>query len=118
MDTKFSLLSVKNRGIRINDRRDLVLNYYEQLGADFSIVQVRNSNFSSLESIKEMCEGDILISRSTMQSKGLMILVKKDAPTIEQIIIDWKVYILQDQRYGGCHFRNLCFLWNDEGAAH
>ena len=43
-----------------------------------------------------MCEGDILISRSTMQSKGLMILVKKDASTIEQIIIDWKVYILQD----------------------
>lgn len=42
---------------------------------------------SSLESIKES------------QYKGLTVLAKKDAPIKEEIITDWDVYILQDQRY-------------------
>ena len=80
-------LSINTRGLRANDRCDLVLNYCEQLGADFSILQKMRATTSSLESIKES------------QYKGLTVLTKKDAPTKEEIITDWDVYILQDQRY-------------------
>lgn len=80
-------LSFNTRGLRANDRCDLVLNYCEQLVADFSILQKMHANTSSLESIKES------------QYKGLTVLAKKDAPTKEEIITDWDVYILQDQRY-------------------
>ena len=54
MDVKYSLLSLNTGGIKANDRRDQVVNYCDQIGADFSIPQETQTNISSLESIKEM----------------------------------------------------------------
>ena len=88
MDAKYSLISVNTGGIRSNDRRDLVINYCEQLDADFSILQETHINISSLAVIKEIWEGDILISPGTTQSKGVLVLAKKNAPAIEQITTD------------------------------
>ena len=86
MDAKYSLVSVNNGGIRSNDW--ITENYCEQSGADFSIFQETHTNISSLEGTKEIWEGDILISPGTTQSKGVMVLAKKNAPGIEQIITD------------------------------
>ena len=49
MDTKYSVLSINTRGIRINDRCDLILNFCEQLDADSSVFQETHANISSLE---------------------------------------------------------------------
>ena len=80
MDAKYSLLSLNTGGVKTNDRRDLLVNYCDQIGADFSILQETHTNISSIESIKGMWDGEVIISPGTSQTKGLIVLARKGAP--------------------------------------
>ena len=86
MDVTYSLISVNTRGIRENNRRDLVINYCKTLDSDFSILQETHVNFSHLHDIKELSDGEVIISPGKTQTCGVLVLAKRTAPPKEQII--------------------------------
>ena len=86
MDVTYSLISVNTRGIRENNRRDLVINYCKTLDSDFSILQETHVTFSHLHDIKELSDGEVIISPGKTQTCGVLVIAKRRAPPKEQII--------------------------------
>ena len=82
------MISVNIGGIRENNRRDLVISYCKTLDTDFSILQETHVNFSHLHDIRELWDGEVIISPGKTKTYGVLVLAKRTAPPIEQIIND------------------------------
>ena len=82
------MISVNIGGIRENNRRDLVISYCKTLDTDFSILQETHVNFSHLHDIRELWDGEVIISPGKTKTCGVLVLAKRAAPPIEQIIND------------------------------
>ena len=82
------MISVNIGGIRQNNRRDLVISYCKTLDTDFSILQETHVNFSHLHDIRELWDGEVIISPGKTKTCGALVLAKRTAPPIEQIIND------------------------------
>ena len=87
------MISVNTGGIRENNGRDLVINYCKTLDSDFSILQETRINFSYLHDIRELWDGEVIISPGKAQTCGVLVLAKRKAPPIEQIITDPGRYV-------------------------
>ena len=72
----------------VNNRRDLVINYCEKLDTEFSMLQKIHVNLSHLHDIRELWEGEVIISLGKTQTCGVLVLAKRKDPPIEQIITD------------------------------
>ena len=72
----------------VNNRRDLVINYREKLDTEFSMLQKIHVNLSHLHDIRELWEGEVIISLGKTQTCGVLVLAKRKDPPIEQIITD------------------------------
>ena len=119
MDVTYSMASINIGGIRENNRRDLVINYCKILDTDFSIFQETHVNFSHLHNIRKLWHEEIIISpRKNTHTCGVLVIAKRTAPPIEQIITD------PGRRYVFFKIKNttdvdiICTLWNNEGWAH
>ena len=55
---------------------------------DFSILQETRVNFSHLEDMRELWDGEVIISTAKTQTFGVLEQAKRTAPPIEQIITD------------------------------
>ena len=82
------MISVNIGGIRENNRRDLVISYCKTLDTDFSILQETHVNFSHLHDIRELWDGEVIISPGKTKTCGVLVLAKRTAPPVEQIIND------------------------------
>ena len=87
MDVTYSMTSVNTGGIRENNRRDLIINYCKTLDSNFSIIQETHVNFSHLHDVRELWNGEVIISPGKTQT-CVVVLWKRTAPPIEQIITD------------------------------
>ena len=85
MDVTNSMISVNNGGIRENNRRDLVINYCKTLDTDFSILLETHVNFSHLHDIRELWDGEVIISPVKTQTCGVLVLAKRTVHPLEQI---------------------------------
>ena len=56
------------------------------MDTDFSILQETHVNFSHLHDIRELWDGEVIISPGKTQSCGVLVLAKRTASLIEQII--------------------------------
>ena len=88
MDVTYSMILVITEGIREHNRRGLVINYCKTLDTNFSILQETYANFSHLHNIRELWNGEVIISSGKTQTFGVLVLTKRTAPPIEQIITD------------------------------
>ena len=84
MDVTYSMTSVNTGGIRENNRRDLVINYCKTLDSNFSMMQETHVNFSHLHDVRELWNGEVIISPGKAQT-CVLVLWKRTAPPIEQI---------------------------------
>ena len=73
---------VNTRGIRENNRRDLVIKYCKILDTDFSILQESNVNFSYLQDIRELWDGEVIILPGKTQTCGVLVLAKRTIPPV------------------------------------
>ena len=88
MDVTHSMISVNTGRIRENNRKDLVINYRKTLDTGFSILHERHVNFSHLHDSQELSDGEVIILLGKTQTCGFLILAKRIAPPIKQIITD------------------------------
>ena len=58
------------------------------MDTNFSILQETHVNFSHLHDISELLNGELIISTAKTQSCGALVLAKRTASPIEQIITD------------------------------
>ena len=86
MDVTYSMVSVNTGEIRENNRRDIVINYCKTLDTDFPILQKTLINFSHLHDIRKLWDREVIISPGKKQTCGVLLLAKRTAPPIEQII--------------------------------
>ena len=68
MDVTYSMTSVNTGGIRENNRRDLIINYCKTLDSNFSIIQETHVNFSHLHDVRELWNGEVIISPGKTQT--------------------------------------------------
>ena len=84
----YSMISVNTAGIRENNRRDLVINYCKTLDTDYSIWQEIHVNFCHLLDVREIWDGEVIISPGETQTCGVLVLAKRAGSFIAQIISD------------------------------
>ena len=72
--SKQGIFWVTTGGIRENNRQDLVTNYCKTLDTDFSIFQGTHVNFSHLHNIRELWDGEVIISPGKTQTCGVLVL--------------------------------------------
>ena len=86
------------------------------MDTDFSILQETHVNFSHLHDIRELWDGEVIISPGKTQSCGVLVLAKRTASLIEQIITG------SVRRFVFFKTKNatdaVLALYNNEGAAH
>ena len=82
------MISVNTAGIRENNRRDLVINYCKTLDTDYSIWQEIHVNFCHLLDVREIWDGEVIISPGETQTCGVLVLAKRAGSFIAQIISD------------------------------
>ena len=58
------------------------------MDSDCSIFQETHINLSHIHDIRELWDGEVIISPGKAQACRLLVLAKKTAPPIEQIIAD------------------------------
>ena len=75
MDVTHSMISVNTGGMRENNRRDLI-NLCKTLETDFSILQETNKNFSYQHNVRELWDGEVIISLGKKQTCGVLALAK------------------------------------------
>ena len=88
MDVTYSMISFSTAGIRENNRRNLVINYCKTLDTDFSILQEKHVNFSHLHDTMELWDGEVIVSPGKRQTCGVLVIAKRTALPIEQMIAD------------------------------
>ena len=97
------MISVSTGGIRENNRRDLVITYCKTLDTIFSILHQTHINFSHQHNIRELWDGEVIISPEKRQSWGALVLAKITVPPIEQITI------YHAGRYVFCKIKNTTY---------
>ena len=70
------------------DKQDLAINYCTTLDMDFSILKETHVSFSHLRDIRELWDREVIIWPEKTQACGVLVLTKRSAPPIEQIIAD------------------------------
>ena len=97
------MISVSTGGIRENNRRDLVITYCKTLDTGFSILHQTHINFSHQHNIRELWDGEVIISPEKRQSWGALVLANITVPPIEQITI------YHAGRYAFCKIKNTTY---------
>ena len=119
MDVKHSMIPVNTGGIRENNRLDLVINCCTTL--DDSILQETHVNLSHVHDIRKLWDGHVIILPGKTQTCGVLVLAKRTAPPIEQIITDPAgIYMFYSKSKNTTDSVLALYapLWNNEAAAH
>ena len=77
------MITVNTSGVRKSNRRDLVINYCKTLDTDFSIWKETYVNFSHLRDIRELWDGEVIMSPGKWQTFGVLVLAKTTASPVE-----------------------------------
>ena len=89
MDFMYRMISVNIGGIRENNKRNLVISYGKKNWIPyFSILLETHVNFSHLNDIRKLWDGEVIISPGKTQTCGVLVLAKKTASPMEQIITE------------------------------
>ena len=88
MDVTYNMISVNTGGIRENNRKGLKINVCKTLDTNFSIFPEAHVNFTHLHDIRELWDKEVIISPGKTQTCAVLVLAKRTAPPIEQIITD------------------------------
>ena len=76
-------ISLNSEGLRTKERFDTALQFCENTGAEFSVLQETHLGLDKYIDIKNQWEREIHISPGTMFRDGMLILARNNAPKID-----------------------------------